>query len=97
MMVVKILQVLDDGGDDDDGHLQVLDLQPEGAHWASLRSVYVRGGQAVPQEDLPQGLQVRRLFQEWMSSKTSRLVSEVPTCSLPLHPTQPGHVEDCQQ
>ena len=41
MMVVKILQVLDDGGGDDDGNLQVLDLQPEGAHWASLRSVHV--------------------------------------------------------
>ena len=97
MMVVKILQVLDDGSGDDDGHLQVLDLQTEGAHWSTLRSVHVRGGQAVPQEDLPQGLQVRRLFQEWMSSKTSRLVSEVPTCSLPIHPTQPGHVEDCHQ
>ena len=96
-MVVKILQVLDDGGGDDDDHLQVLDLQPEGAHWSPLRSVNVRGGQAVPQEDLPQGLQVRRLFQEWMSSKTSRLVSEVPTSSLPLHPTQPGHVEDRHQ
>ena len=62
MMVVKILQVLDDGGGDDDDHLKVLDLQPEGAHWSPLRSVHVRGGQAVPQEDLPQGLQVRRLF-----------------------------------
>ena len=53
-----------DGWGDD--HL--LGLQDAGAHWAPLRSLHVRGGQAVPQENFPQGLQVRCLLQRSVCS-----------------------------
>ena len=77
-----------DGGGGDAEHLH--HLQPEGAHGPPLRGLHVRGRQAVPQENFPQGFQVRGLLQKSpLSSQTSRVVQSLPTVCLPLHPDQP--------